>query len=60
MEKTLYIKPDCIMLKITGQVVMQAGTHLDPNQDEQSVTPSDEEYDGEFGSKQSVWSSDDE
>jgi hypothetical protein len=42
---------------MTSDAVMQAASALDPTKDEQGVTPTDDEYDGEFGARQySVWS----
>ncbi len=38
---------------------MLKASRLDPNSDTQSVTPEDEEYDDEFGSKsRGAWSED--
>jgi len=36
---------------------MIAATQLDPNKDNQEITPTDDPYDGEFGAKKfhSVW-----
>lgn len=57
MKKTAYIIPQIKTLLMTCDAVMQAASALDPNEGNQSVTPSDDEYDGEFGARQySVWS----
>lgn len=57
MKKTAYIIPQIKTLLMTSDTVMQAASALDPNEGNQSVTPSDDEYDGEFGARQySVWS----
>lgn len=57
MKKTAYIIPQIKTLLMTSDAVMQAASALDPNEGNQSVTPSDDEYDGEFGARQfSVWS----
>lgn len=57
MKKTAYIIPQIKTLLVTSDAVMQAASALDPNEGNQSVTPSDDEYDGEFGARQySVWS----
>ena len=57
MKKTAYIIPQFKTLLMTSDAVMQAASALDPTKDEQGVTPSDDEYDGEFGARQySVWS----
>ena len=42
-----------------GIMAASVQTKLDETKDEQSVTPSDEEYNGEFGSKRSIWSDED-
>ena len=57
MKKTAYIIPQIKTLLMTSDAVMQAASALDPNEGNQSVTPSDDEYDGEFGARQyGVWS----
>ena len=57
MNKTAYIIPQIKTLLMTSDAVMQAASSLDPNEGNQSVTPTDDEYDGEFGARQySVWS----
>lgn len=57
MKKTAYIIPQIKTLLMTCDAVMQAASALDPTQGEQGVTPTDDEYDGEFGARQySVWS----
>lgn len=57
MKKTAYIIPQIKTLLMTSDAVMQAASALDPNEGNQSVTPSDDDYDGEFGARQySVWS----
>ena len=57
MKKTAYIIPQIKTLLMTSDAVMQAASALDPNEGNQSVTPSDDEYDCEFGARQySVWS----
>lgn len=54
MKKT-YLKPDVKYLFVED-VLMTSGTALDPNQGDQTVTPVDDEYDGEFGASQiNVW-----
>ena len=45
--KKQYIEPNLFATEIALQRIMQGST-LDPNEDDQSVTPSDEEYDDEF------------
>lgn len=57
MKKTAYIIPQIKTLLMTSDAVMQAASALDPNEGNQSVTPSDDDYEGEFGARQySVWS----
>ena len=57
MKKTAYIIPQIKTLLMTSDAVMQAASALDPNEGNQSVTPSDDDYDGEFGARSySVWS----
>lgn len=57
MKKTAYIIPQIKTLLMTSDAVMQAASALDPNEGNQSVTPTDDDYDGEFGARQySVWS----
>ena len=57
MKKTAYIIPQFKTLLMTSDAVMQAASALDPNEGNQSVTPSDDDYEGEFGARQySVWS----
>ena len=56
MKKTAYIIPQIKTLLMTSDAVMQAASALDPTKDEQGVTPSGDEYDGEFGASQiNVW-----
>lgn len=60
MEKTAYIIPQTKTLLMTSDAVMQAASSLSPNEGDQSVTPTDDEYDGEFGAREySVWSDED-
>jgi hypothetical protein len=57
MKKTAYIIPQIKTLLMTSDAVMQAASALDPTKDEQGVTPSDDDYEGEFGARSySVWS----
>ena len=57
MKKTAYIIPQIKTLLMTSDAAMQAASALDPNEGNQSVTPTDDEFDGEFGARQySVWS----
>ena len=57
MKKTAYIIPQIKTLLMTSDAVMQAASALDPKEGNQSVTPSDDDYDGEFGARSyNVWS----
>ena len=43
---------------VTGyESLLASASELDPSKDDQNVTPTEEEYDGEFGAKKfhSVW-----
>lgn len=59
---TSYKKPYIVVLAMRTESLLDAGTHLDPNQDNQSVTPVTTPTDPgtEFGSKKGLWSNDDE
>ena len=54
---TSYKKPYIVVLAMHTESLLDAGTHLDPNQDNQSVTPVETPTDPgtEFGSKINVW-----
>ena len=53
--KKNYLKPD-LKFVFVEDILMNAGTALDPTQGDQTVTPSNDEYDGEFGASQvNVW-----
>ena len=54
MKKREYIVPETKILATVAMMPLAASV-LDPTKDDQSITPSDEEYDGEFGSKQTIW-----
>lgn len=43
--------PSIEITEIESDIVLAGASKLDPNEDSQTVTPSDEEYDGEFCSK---------
>ena len=42
--------PSIDVTEVMVDTLMAAGSILNPNDDNQTVTPSDEEYDGELGS----------
>ena len=58
--KKIYMMPSIDVTTVKMETLMAAGSLLDPNSDDQSVTPSDEEYEGEFGSNSNsdVWDED--
>lgn len=49
--KKVYMMPSIEITEIESDIVLAGASKLDPNEDNQTVTPSDEEYDGEFSSK---------
>ena len=58
MKKTSYIMPLTKILVVGNEATMQTASALDPTKDDQVITPSDDEYDGEFGARMnttSVW-----
>lgn len=59
MKKT-YMMPSINVTTVKMETLMAAGSLLDPNSDEQTVTPSDDEFNGEFGSNNnsSFWEED--
>jgi hypothetical protein len=54
--KKVYMEPTVKVLSADLEEMI-AATQLDPNKDNQEITPTDEPYDGEFGAKKfhSVW-----
>ena len=48
--KKIYMMPSIDVTEVMVDTLMAAGSILNPDDDNQTVTPSDEEYDGEFGS----------
>ena len=58
--KKIYMMPSIDVTEVMVDTLMAAGSILNPNEDNQTVTPSDEEYDGEFGSNNnsSFWEED--
>lgn len=59
MKKT-YMTPSIDVTEVMVDTLMAAGSILNPDDDNQTVTPSEEEYDGEFGSNNnsSFWEED--
>ena len=49
--KKAYLMPSIETTEIESDIVLAGASKLDPNEGNQTVTPSDEEYDGEFSSK---------
>ncbi len=58
--KKIYMMPSINVTEVMVDTLMAAGSILNPDDDNQTVTPSDEEYDGEFGSNNnsSFWEED--
>ncbi len=58
--KKIYMMPSIDVTEVMVDTLMAAGSILNPDDDNQTVTPSDEEYDGEFGSNNnsSFWEED--
>ena len=57
-EGKLIVRPktaETLEMEIADIAEILASTVLDPSQGDQVVTPSDEEYDGEFGAKGYGW-----
>lgn len=55
--KKEYIEPSIKTLVTGCESLLASASELDPSKDDQNVTPTEEEYDGEFGAKKfhSVW-----
>jgi hypothetical protein len=55
--KKEYIEPSIKMQVTVYESLLASASELDPTKDDQNVTPTEEEYDGEFGAKKfhSVW-----
>ncbi|MBR6963052.1 MAG: hypothetical protein IKH86_05385 [Prevotella sp.] len=54
--KKEYIEPSIKMLVAGYESLLASASELDPSKDNQEVTPTEEEYDGEFGAKHhSIW-----
>ena len=54
MNRKEYIVPQVKLHTVEAQQNLAASV-LDPTKDDQVITPSDDEFDGEFVAKQSVW-----
>ena len=61
MSKKAYIVPEMDVFQMVAEPVMATGSTLDSDSDNPSVTPSDEEYDNEFGSRKGsgIWDDED-
>lgn len=54
--KKEYIEPSIKMQVTVYESLLASASELDPSKDNQEVTPTEEEYDGEFGAKHhSIW-----
>ena len=47
--KKSYIMPSIEIEKLQVEAILAGASKLDPNEDNQTVTPTDDEYGGEFG-----------
>ena len=47
--KKIYMMPSIDITEVLTDTVLTGGSSLDPTKDDQSVTPSEEEYNDEFG-----------
>ncbi|MBO4826458.1 MAG: hypothetical protein J5506_04360 [Prevotella sp.] len=58
--KKVYIEPITKVKTAVIEAILQTASELDPNKGDQSVTPTEEEYEDEFGAKKfhSVWDED--
>lgn len=59
--KKIYMMPSIVTMTIHTEAVMAAQSALDPNKENQEITPVDDPYDGEFTSKRggrTVWDDD--
>lgn len=55
MDRKEYITPTLTTYLVTTHTFVM-GSQLDPNEDSQEITPTDEDYDGEFQSRRrSAW-----
>lgn len=59
--KKIYISPQTACIQVAS-VLPLAASKLDSSQDDQSVTPTDEEYNGEFSSRRrrDLWADEEE
>ena len=59
MRKRYYIEPQTKVLWLQNENLLASQSVLDPTKDEQDITPVDDPYGDEFGSKHSLWDDDD-
>lgn len=59
MKKKSYIAPSIAEYVISTTSVLM-GSQLDSTSDNQNITPTDEEYSGEFQSRRNVWDDEEE
>lgn len=60
MDRKKYITPTLTTYSVTTHTFVM-GSQLNPNEDSQDITPTEEEYDGEFNSRRhNVWDEEEE
>ncbi|MBP3789796.1 MAG: hypothetical protein J6I52_09275 [Prevotella sp.] len=61
MKRKIYRKPVITLFTLSTHSLLMASQLSDPSQDEQNITPTDEEYGGEFQSRRKdVWEDEEE
>jgi len=61
MKRKIYNKPVVTLFILSTHSLLMASQFGDSSQDEQNITPTDEEYDGEFQSRRKdVWEDEEE
>lgn len=61
MKRKIYNKPVVTLFTLSTHSLLMASKLDDPTQDEQNITPTDEEYSGEFQSRRrNVWDDEEE
>ena len=61
MKRKIYNKPVVTLFTLSTHSLLMASQFGDSSQDEQNITPTDEEYDGEFQSRRKdVWEDEEE
>jgi hypothetical protein len=61
MKRKIYNKPVVTLFTLSTHSFLMGSQFDDPSQDEQNITPTDEEYGGEFQSRRKdVWEDEEE